>query len=162
MQASEGTDGVAKKQKNALLDEGVCELVDILQKLSGATFPRIVTAALMQYIFDGLQDADPDNLPGPDPLWMNIAVRIERGELSVDDVPSALLDAAIEGKAYWVKYYDRDEPTQADAARLKECRAESRALFKARMYWNNDVKDFGGARKAIEQILTGRFAPPSK
>lgn len=73
--------GMGRKQpKNITLDQDVVDVVAALQSATGATMTRIVTAALLQYLFD----------PGPQPLWMQLTLSLERGELELPDVPLAV------------------------------------------------------------------------
>jgi len=87
---------MGKKQKNALLDDGVCSLVEYMQRISGATFPRLVTASLLKYIFGPLQPPESDGEPSDRHLWMTLAVRVEEGELDVYAIPEFLLERALE------------------------------------------------------------------
>jgi hypothetical protein len=87
---------MGKKQKNALLDDGVCALVEYMQRISGASFPRLVTASLLKYIFGPLQPPESDGSPSDRHLWMTFAVAVEEGELDVYAIPDCLLERALE------------------------------------------------------------------
>ena len=70
---------MAKKQRTIQLPDDVFKLADAIETRTGARFNRQVLAAMLQYFFT--------NPHGPDPLWMEWAVAIERGELSIGDMP---------------------------------------------------------------------------
>ena len=72
--------GMAKKQTTIQLPEDVYRLAHGVEARTGARFNRQVLAALLQYYF-----TEPG---GPNPLWMEWAVAIERGEIGIGDMPA--------------------------------------------------------------------------
>ncbi len=70
---------MAKQQRTTHLPGELFRLTEAFEARSGAKFNRQVLAALLQYFF-----THPE---GPDPQWMHWAVAIERGELTVGDMP---------------------------------------------------------------------------
>ncbi|MEK6674657.1 MAG: hypothetical protein AABZ47_03270 [Planctomycetota bacterium] len=77
-----GLQVMAKKQRSLLLDDRLSQLIDAMQLGSGATFTRIVSAALLQFIFD--------DSPGSDARWIRFAVQLERGDITITDIPVLL------------------------------------------------------------------------
>ena len=71
--------GMAKSQKTFYLNDDLTRLLDHISKRSGASFTRLVTAALLSYVFETPE--------GPADLWMQYAVSLDLGELSVGDIP---------------------------------------------------------------------------
>ena len=71
-------EALSKTQKTFYLDDDLISLLDLLQKRTGASFTRQVTAAVLQYLFERPE--------GPDPSWMELAVGLDDGNLSIDDV----------------------------------------------------------------------------
>lgn len=90
-----GPKSMAKKQRSLLLDESLGRLIDAFQEGSGATFTRIVTAAILQYLL-----REPG---GPDPLWMRFAVTLEREN---NDIPGILLKNVTEDLRRAIYYRD--------------------------------------------------------
>jgi len=66
---------MAKVQKTFYLNDDLERVVDALSSSTGASFTKIVTAALIRYILG--------DFPTPDPEWMKQAVALERGEISL-------------------------------------------------------------------------------
>lgn len=97
-----GVNTVAKVQKSLLLNEDLVKLIDAQGKFTGASFTRIMTAAVIQYFF-----SDPI---GPDTRWMECAVEIENGETKVGDLPKSMI-ALCEANALRIKkLYGDDNP----------------------------------------------------
>ena len=78
---------MAKKQRTIQLPEDVYRLTDGFESGSGARFNRQLLAALLQYFFS--------RPTGPDPYWMELAVAVENGKLTVGDMPSARMEAIV-------------------------------------------------------------------
>ncbi len=77
--STERSASMAKVSKSLMLNEDLSRLLDAQAKATGANFTRLVTAAIIQYLF-----TKPD---GPEPHWMKMAVEIESGEYGVGDLP---------------------------------------------------------------------------
>lgn len=69
---------VGKAQKSLLINEDLVRLLDLMQKRTGASFTRQVTASVLQYLFDRPE--------GPDPYWMELAVGLDDGTLDLDGI----------------------------------------------------------------------------
>lgn len=78
---------MAKKQKTIQLPEDAFRLADAYESGSGARFNRQVLAALFQFYFSPPVDSDNH--------WMRLAVAVEKGTLSVSDVPEEVSKHAI-------------------------------------------------------------------
>jgi len=152
---------MTKRQKNALLDDGVCDVVDHLQRLSGATFPRIVTAALLKYAFGGLQPPDPPDGTNPESIWMQIAVDIERGDFTVDEIPHRLLERGMEISQEYIQFYDQDDITDQDEQKLKRWHAEHHRRHSNFRRWNDLIASTGGERAALKLIIQARGIWPN-
>lgn len=74
----EGPTLMAKVQKSLLVPEDLNKRLSQLEQRSGATFTRVAIAALLQYLYSSPEDE------GPDPLWMEFAVKLDRGEITLD------------------------------------------------------------------------------
>ena len=112
--ANNGVQTMGKRQKNALLDDGLCDVVDAFQKASGTTFPRIVTAALLQFFFDGLRNLEPGGSRSPDMFWMPLAMSLERAELDIGDLPTTVLDAIVQDAERSLRMHERGVWTDDD------------------------------------------------
>jgi hypothetical protein len=113
-----------KIQKNFLIPEELAALTDRISELTGANFTKIATAALLQYIFDPALDPDervPDRPIAPE--WMTFAVRLDRGDITLADIPSDVLkEAALRteywlrgGKQDWADYWKKRRTARQDA-----------------------------------------------
>ena len=140
---------MGKKQKNAFLDEGLLKVLDHIEKLSGASFSRTVTASLLEYVFGSLIPGDPDPHPDSMHMWMRLAVEVEKGEISIEDIPLTILDAGIVDAEQAIRLFNRE-----DAKRGLEW------LKEHRQSWKNNIEDMG-KMGAIEYMLKGGF-PPQK
>ena len=81
---------VAKKQKTFYLNEELDQVVDAVAQTTGGNFTKIVTAALIQYLFGDLDQ--------PDPCWMRLAVALERKDLTLPDILVDIARGVIEQK----------------------------------------------------------------
>lgn len=75
---------MAKVQKGLLLNEELAQLIDAIANTTGASFTKIVTAALVQHL---LGDLGP-----PRPRWMRLAVALEHGDLDLRGVLHTIQD----------------------------------------------------------------------
>lgn len=146
-----------KRQKNMMLDEGLCELVEEVQRIGGYSFTRVVTAGLLQLFFDGLTRQE-RGLPsiGFDSFWMRCAVAIEKAETTIDDLPGDILDNLIAAEERWLKEYV-DTPDSPGAERTQQ---RLKDFQDKRGYWKNNIKDLGGPRNALLDKIRGSFPPP--
>lgn len=70
---------VGKSQKTVYLDDDLISLLQAQSKASGASLTRMITAAVIQYLF-----TNPD---GPIPYWMEFAVSLELADIDVGMIP---------------------------------------------------------------------------
>ena len=72
------TQPVAKTQKTFYLNDDLAQVVDTVATSTGASFTKIVTAALIENLLGG---GGP-----PSPRWMRLATALERGDMTIADV----------------------------------------------------------------------------
>ncbi len=154
-----GARTMGKTQKNALLDDGLCDVIDYLQKLTGATFPRIVTAAILKYLFEVFHiPAATDSTSPPDPTWMRLAVDIERGDFTLGEVPGHLSERAIERADEWIAHYRREKQTDVSKHHAADWVVTRNSMVDLRRRWCESVDHYGSERAAIRQYLETRLA----
>ena len=138
-----GCQNMAKTQKTFLLNSELLELVDKVSERTGANFTRIVTAALLQYIFDPALHPEERVPDGPIAAeWMTFAVRLERGDISLADIPNDTLKEAFSrteymlrgGKEDWTEHWKKLRTARQDAiirwqAALKDHKDQLPALL---------------------------------
>ena len=69
---------VAKVNKSLLVPEDLNERLSEFEGRTGVTFTRLAVASLLQYLYSNPEDE------GPDPIWIQFAVRLDRGEITLD------------------------------------------------------------------------------
>ncbi len=151
---SDGAPTLTKVQKNAQLDSDLCDVLEDLQVCTGATHSRIVTAALLKFMFDPLHP--PTDLTGytDDRIWMRIAVEIERGDFTIYEVPGRVLARSLELSEIAIAELDRlGKPTKETEQRKLRWIALRGAVSKLIRRWNDTVADFNGERAALRQVL---------
>jgi hypothetical protein len=77
---------MAKQGRSIQLPPAIYELAEAVEARSGVRFNRQLLAALLAYYF-----SHPD---GPEAVWMEYAVAIEKGDLKIADVPEKQHDRA--------------------------------------------------------------------
>ena|GEM_PF-7086972 len=70
---------VAKTQRSFYLNDDLSRLLEAHSKATGASFTRMMTAAVLKYLFT--------HPSGPGSEWMEHAVSLELGEITVGDMP---------------------------------------------------------------------------
>ena len=70
---------MAKKQRTIQLPEEIFAITDVIEEKAGTKFNRLILAAMLQYLFSDVN--------GPATGWMELAVRLEKGAISLRDVP---------------------------------------------------------------------------
>ncbi len=70
---------MAKVQKTVLLPESLNARIVEEEERTGVPFARIISAAVTQYLFSR-------PMP-PDPVWMRLAVDIEKANVAPDEIP---------------------------------------------------------------------------
>lgn len=133
---------MAKTQKTFYLNDDLGKLVAVIEQRSGASFTRIVTAALICYLFEGFKDSEPASPDSPNTDWMSLAMDLERGKVTVDNIPSTVL--AIDVK--------RGTVSEDDASALKVRKEKCQG-------WKNSLEDFGGLVGAYDFVIRGAFPP---
>ncbi len=71
------TQAMAKVQKTVMVLEDLHRVACEFEIKTGANFTRIVTAALLEYLIEGLP---------PHPRWMSYAVALERGDTTLTKI----------------------------------------------------------------------------
>jgi len=142
-----GCQNMAKTQKTFLLNPQLLELVDKVAERSGANFTKIVTAALLQYFFDYCahpEDAGPIVCPANE--WMGRASRLDRGAITVADIPNEVLKEAVDSAKYMLDMHTRGELKEGLADGWKRA---LRAREVALQGWEKAVEENKGAMPAI-------------
>jgi len=150
--ALDGARTLAKVQKNAQLDTDLCDVLDDLQGFTGATHSRIVTAAILKYLFSPLQP--PPSLTGftDERIWMKLAVELESGDFTIYEIPSRILDRSLELSELAIAELDRQSSKEAKERSL-QWTALRGAVAKLKRRWNSTVADFKGERMALRRVL---------
>lgn len=86
---------MAKVQKTFLIPEELAKIIDKVLSDSGMNFTKFATAALLQLLFDRCASPEETVPFGPDATWINLASRLERGALTVGQIPAELMKNAI-------------------------------------------------------------------
>lgn len=161
MIAMDGVTKLPKTQKNAQLDEGLCEIVDIIQRKTGATFSRIVTASMLRYLFGNLQPP-PDALGTIyDGIWMTLSVDLERDEnFTIADVPHALYDACSKSALQTIKHVEAiKKPTRVEEE-LKGRAIAYRGNIRGKVkIWDQMIEHAGGKLEALKMVLQSHGFP---
>lgn len=90
--ATKGDGTVPKRQKNSQLDEALCDVVEQLQRTTGATFSRTLSAALLKYVFGSLDPIPSFYGRDNNELWMTLAIDIEKGRRGMSDIPAYIVE----------------------------------------------------------------------
>jgi hypothetical protein len=113
---------MAKIQRAFYVSEDLDWLLDAYQEATGVSFTRLMTAAIVGYLFDGLEHADSSVDVGPDQRWMRIASKLERNEILIEDVPVEIVKDVI-ASAKGLHGFSQNETTKKEMERRVE-RAE--------------------------------------
>lgn len=149
---------MAKRQLNATIDEGLYEVVENFQAVTGLPYTRIVAAALLHFLFDGLRNLEEMTGSQPDLSWVRVAMSLERGELQIGDLPEAVLDAVVKDADLALRLYERGGFPDKDGSRTKEHRQLLKRAREKKAVWQADIKEFGKMQAITE--LFGRTVPP--
>jgi len=133
-----------KKQKTVLLHDDLCGLLEAHEGFIGANFTRIITAAVLQYIFSDL-------ISGPHTEWMSFAVALDRGDLAVADIPAHRLRKAIELAQFNVRLAQAPD---ASDGRLEQEKARLDDVEQIAAAWKQRVDWAGDPIGAIRELLT--------
>lgn len=134
---------MAKVQKTLMVPEDLYRLTQAIEEKRGTSFAHIVVTALLFYLFSRYRDEENGLRGGAHPDWMRAAVMLERGDLTVPDIPEALINDTIEMAE---KLIAADMQPKF-AKRILTLTKEKRRV------WNNGVTDFGGKMEAIIDFL---------
>ena len=152
--AQNGTQGgqaMGKVQKSLMLTEDLYKLVQVVEEKSGASFTRIMTAGLLSYLFGAFQNPVKGAGKGPDPVWMRWAVLLERKEVSVGDLPLAMLNSYVQTYEVlatdpnFAKHLAENVPIE-----LKDVKAMRRG-------WQADIKEHGGPIEALIEVIESHW-----
>ena len=157
----DGVKLVSKTQKNALLDDELCTLLDFMQRIKGATFARLTTAAFLRYLFGGWVPPFEWSGQTDDPVWMGLAVDIERGDRTIADIPLVLLDrCATIADQVLSSFNMKEELTRNREEERLRWIAFNKKLKETRRHWIKTVADLGNEADAIQRMLETRgFVP---
>lgn len=142
MTVAEGTE-MAKVQKNFLIDEDLAKLLDKVIECTGSNFTKVATAALLEFLFRGYANPEEGaSAPSPDVWWFRMAIQLERGDLRVGDLPTAILEDLITAKQRWIESVEQDNPDPAGrlARNLDQSRRQLVLAKKMRHNWNNALE----------------------
>ncbi len=144
---NQGGATVAKVQKTIMVHEDLYRVIEAIEAKSGASFPRIVTAALLQHVLQTFANPEVDQPHGPESTWMNAAVLLERGEVSVADLPGQLLRESVQGRERWINALtNEDQPNEELIATLRK---ELKGVKRVEKVWLAHVEEFGGQTEAL-------------
>lgn len=145
------TPAVAKQQVNAMMDEGLVRLLRELQSTAGPTMTRLVTAAVLQYLFFSPS--------GPDDRWMRAALALEEGKVSAGQVPIWLADkdreelgAEVDAAVDFLKKSGLSHAELRKNKALAELRSRYSAAVEPEHIWSEMLKL---ADDPIDAILLG-------
>ncbi len=153
---------MAKQQRSVQLPSEVYTLADKVESRCGAKFNRQALAAFIQFLFDAVDEPDPDYHAGPKMKWISLAVAVERGDLSLTDIPLFLLDRAIEKAEATLLACARKNPITLQGIDEETARANVERLRTLRSGWRNNIEDLGGPAGAIDFMLSGCFPSSMK
>lgn len=146
------TRSMPKKQKTFYLNEELSKLVDAYVASTGASFTKIVTAALLQYFFESTR---------PDPRWMKVAVGLERGDIELGKLPLLVAEARKYEAEQELDLSTR-EGVPKDAAIdwwVSKFQGELSAAEEAIKFWTMQLEDRedDALQVVIEQLAHGAY-----
>lgn len=134
-----------KSQKNFWLDNDLLEWLDDHISLTGASATRIISAALLDYFFE--------HADGPDPLWMQQVVALEKGEADIHDIPKSFVRSKLEDAERRLAFA---ESNNAPEQGLQALRAEIRQWRAAAHTWKcrgpHSLDDIESRRVSPEEL----------
>ena len=117
---------MATVSKSFMLNHGLSEVLDAYSASTGVSFTKIVTAALLNYLFNKLDEPEHMQRYGPDSTWMEVAWRLDRGDVSIDQVPMKIVDDLIGATEREIERDDGENVLHRKS--LEEDLAEARKL----------------------------------
>lgn len=153
---------MAKIQKSFYLNPDFCELIADYEKRTGASFTRVMTASSLSFLFGGYlymepppqehwldDDTPPGDTPKPHAGWMELAVALERGEISISDVIPEILKARIEGLRQSTRFFHGEEKSESTRRLIAEWNRTISYLEIMLRRWEADANEMGklGAAK---------------
>jgi len=143
-----------KKQINVTVDEDLYNLVHKFEEVTGMTSTRFVTACILKFLFDGFRNVGlPSHGPAPDFSWVNFAMGLERGQLTVGDVPEAVLKSLVAQDERALRWYNDDSDTPERAAEAEQIKKGIKLTEHWLLSWGMDIREFGGKMGAINNFL---------
>jgi hypothetical protein len=143
---------MAKVQKTWMVPEDVHRVLHTLEEHSGASFSRVLLAATLAYLFECFKHPEPHSPKVPDPLWIRLAVLVERGEIGIGDIPAELLDTNIESAELFLRGQETSDDPLATERRQRIKNAKE-----IKKWWESDVETTGGKVEAIVDALTRAY-----
>jgi len=160
-----GVEDLAKKQKTALLDESVCSYIDVLQRGTGATYARLITASLLKFAFSPWSPPPGPFIAGNDNTrWTTLAVDIERGEVKPENIPDLLLNTSLAVCEQLLDFYSKPESKRSRSdLELSNVVAvwnrRKEAYLSLQRHWNNLVAESGTKGDALAKLLQRGVVP---
>lgn len=145
---------MAKVQKNFMIDPELAQLIDKVLELSGMTFTRFATGAILEHMFSNLLERSEIGLHiGPDAYWTRLATRLERGDVKVGQIPDELLrDAVAYAEAFTAsRTKGGGYPPEIVAFFKKQLPKREQTLEFWRQYVKDSKGDLPAAVKVIEE-----------
>lgn len=140
-----------KIQKSFMVQEDLYRLIEAVESRSGANFTRIVTAALLSYLFRAFEEPEQGMSRGPDPLWLQMVVGVDRGDVEIGDIPLSLLDRWIDLRRRYLTSLTEEDP-EKHKDQIAALSKELKQVKEIRRGWKNNVEDFGKLEAYIEEI----------
>jgi len=126
---------MSKIQKALMLNEDIVRLLDAHQNSTGVSFTRIMTAAVLAYLYKDMN--------GPDVYWLRLATAVDRGQLPVADIPLRALDDILDNLQRTLaninEQFDRDDPQ----------------VYRLREHYQLQLRQYGEARDEFQRRMEG-------
>jgi len=140
---------MGKVQKSLMLPEELHRIVQTLEDKQGASFTRIMTAALLQYLFHRYIQEESSPGGGPEQGWMKLAIFVERGTYTVREIPEFLITNNIVSAEAMVSFHEKDS-AEAKAERQRQ---RVKTFKEMKRSWDNAVEQCGDKIEAIIGFL---------
>ncbi len=116
----------ARSQKTFFMPSALCQLAAECERVSGISFTRQVTAAMIEYYFSTRR--------GPDPTLMKYVVGLEQGLVDVFEIPVRMQEARLE---HANEKLEEAGDFKDESNRAEYCRSWERVESVARSLWEH-------------------------
>ena len=140
VESAKGYD-MAKRQKTFYLNDEICEMIEAHEAATGASFTKIITAAILKYFFS--------TPPGPHQHWMSQAVALEKGQCSLADIPIFVCDLEIEHATEGIRIAMSQKLPQDDPKLIVD-RVNLRDFTQLKDHWTHNVKN---SKRPLDAVL---------